>query len=100
MNPKQDIIYNNTGLNDDSQSHGESILMSSKDVPESTTAMERETCPECGRHKEDPCKTCITEAKVFHEMIQHYNVTIMKICTVNYAPHVIDFDKFISEETT
>ena len=71
MNPKQDINSNNTGLHDDSGIHGESTDMYSKDVAVSTTAMETETCPECGRHKEDPCKTCIVECKVFHTMIQH-----------------------------
>ena len=72
MNQKQCITYNNTGLHDDSGVHGESTDMYSKDlVAVSTTSMETETCPECGRRKEDPCKMCIVEAKVFHTMIQH-----------------------------
>ena len=71
MNPKQYITYNNTGLHDDSGTHGESTDMYAKDVAVSTTAMETETSPECGRRKKDPCKTCIVEAKISHTMIQH-----------------------------
>ena len=53
-----------------------------EELPVTETAYENDTapCPECGRPKNEPCKTCITEAKVHNNNIQcNYSFIIIMI---------------------
>ena len=53
-----------------------------EELPVTEVACENDTapCPECGRPKTQPCKTCITEAKVHNNNMQCNYSLLLMIC--------------------